>query len=233
MNEKRTGVSTYNMGMESPVVGSRATATGTTALINEGNQRFWVSIDDMRKAIEELIYLTIQLEQQMRPEGYYYMKGRYIQFPPGDPRTTLALRLAVSSETINRDLEVQQMQLLMAVTNDYYMRLNQAMMLVANPQFPPQAKMMAVSTMEASSKLVRKFVERFDIEDLDAIVPSVLATLQQMSAMMQQAQQMGAIPPGGAPGIPPQAQAAMQGGGAGAQGPVAGPAQQPPPTTIQ
>jgi len=226
MNEKRTGVSVYNLGMESPTVGSRATATGTTALINEGNQRFWVSIDDMRSAIEELLYLTIQLEQQMRPEGFFFERGRYIQFPPGDPRQSIALRLNVSSESVNRDIEVQQMQLLMQVVNDYYMRLNQAMMLIANPQFPPQAKLMAAQTMEASSRLVKKFVERFDVEDLDAVVPSVVQTLQMMSQMMSMAGGQGGQPtvaaaPTGGPaaptqgirGGPPQAFGPPQGGG--------------------
>jgi hypothetical protein len=227
MNEKRTGVSVYNMGMESPVVGSRATATGTTALINEGNMRFWVSIDDMRRAIEELLYLTIQQEQQMRPEGYYFESGRFIQFPQGDPREKLALRLSMSSESVNRDLEVQQMQMLMQVVNDYYMRLNQAMMIVANPQFPPQAKFAAVQTMEASSKIVKKFVERFDVENLDEVVPTILGALQGMASAMQAAGGMNATgqgPMAQTPPGPPQAVPQRPGGGPGA-----GP--QPPPAS--
>lgn len=227
MAEKRTGVSVYNMGMESPTVGSRATATGTTALINEGNMRFWVSIDDMRYAIEELLYLTIQLEQQMRPEGYYFEKGRYIQFPQGDPRQVIALRLSISSESVNRDIEVAQMQMLMQVCNDYYQRLNQAMMLIMNPQFPPQAKMMAAETMMASSIIVKKFVERFDIEDLDAVVPTVMSALQSMGGML------GAMQ-GGPPGMgqPPQApQGPVRPGAPGGPRPMAGPpagVQRPP-----
>jgi hypothetical protein len=226
MNEKRTGVSVYNLGMESPQVGSRATATGTTALINEGNMRFWVSIDDMRAAIEELLYLTIQQEQQMRPEGYFFEKGRYIQFPQGDPRTSIGLSLKLSSESVNRDIEVQQMQLMMQVLNDYYMRLNQAMMLIMNPQFPPQAKLMAAQVMQASSVIVKKFVERFDVEDLDSVVPTIMSSLQQMGQMM------GAI--GGSPGQPPQAAAGVPPGGPqppqlpppGGPGPIGN----PPPT---
>lgn len=221
MNEKRTGVSVYNLGMESPQVGSRATATGTTALINEGNMRFWVSIDDMRKAIEELLYLTIQQEQQMRPGGYYYAKGKYIQFPQGDPRQSIGLRLRLSSESVNRDIEVQQMQLLIQVLNDYYMRLNQAVMLLFNPQFPPQAKMMALQVMEASSKIIKKFVERFDVENLDEVVPSIMQALQQMGGMMQsQMNGPGQIPP-------PQPGAAPAGPGRLPSGP--GQAPIPPP----
>jgi len=225
MNEKRTGVSVYNMGMESPTIGSRATATGTTALINEGNQRFWVSIDDMRRAIEELLYLTIQQEQQMRPEGHFFELGRYIQFPQGDPRTSIGLSLALSSESVNKDIEIQQMQLLMAVLNEYYARLNQAMMLITSPQFPPAAKIMATMTIEASSKVVRRFVERFDIEDLDTVVPTVLSALQQMQFLLQGQMQnagpqgMGSPtpvgPPGGGGGVPPGPPALPPGNGAG------------------
>lgn len=213
MNEKRTGVSVYNMGMESPTVGSRATATGTTALINEGNQRFWVSIDDMRHAIEELLYLTIQQEQQMRPEGYFFEKGRYIQFPQGDPRQSFALRLSLTSESVNRDIEVQQMQLLIQVLNDYYMRLNQAMMLIVNPQFPPQIKLIATQTMMAASVIMKKFVERFDIEDLDGVVPTVLSALQAMAQVIGGAQNAGTM--GGAQAGPPGAVPPSTAGGPG------------------
>jgi hypothetical protein len=223
MNEKRTGVSVYNMGMESPTIGSRATATGTVSLINEGNQRFWVSIDDMRRAIEELLYLSIQQEQQMRPEGHFFAKGRFIQFPQGDPRTTIGLSLALTSESVNKDIEIQQMQLLMAVVNEYYSRLNQAMMLITSPQFPPAAKMMAAVTMEASSKIVRRFVERFDIEDLDATVPTVMGALQQMSFLLQ-----GQMGPGGG-GAGPQGMGSPQQLGPGGPGAPAPGGSVPPP----
>lgn len=199
--EKRTGVSVYNLGMESATVGSRATATGTTALISEGNIRFWVSIDDMRRAIEELLYLTIQQEQQFRPGGYEWAPGRYIQFPPGDPRLTLGLKLSLSSESINRDLEVQQMQLLIQVLNDYYMRINQAGAILFNPQFPEPQKMLIFQTMNAAAVVMKRFVERFDIENLDMIVPTVLSALQGFGAAMGAAGAPGGM--AGPMGLPP------------------------------
>jgi len=205
--EKRTGVSIYNMGIESATVGSRATATGTTALIAEGNQRFWVSIDDMRHAIEELLYLTIAQEQQMRPDGYEWAPGKYIQFPPGDPRLTLGLKLTITSESVNRDLEIQNLQLLMQVLNDYYMRLMQLGGMVLNPQFPPPQKMLAMQVMTSAGIIIKKFVERFEIEQIDAVVPTVMQALATMSqTMMGGAGGPGAMagpPPGGAPGAAP------------------------------
>jgi hypothetical protein len=164
----------------------------------------------------------------MRPEGYFFEKGRYIQFPPGDPRQTIGLRLSLASETVNRDIEVQQMQMLMQVVNDYYQRLNQGMMLITNPQFPPQAKMMAMETLMASSVIVKKFVERFDIENLDEVVPTVMSALQSMAGMQgqmatgqppaQPGGPSGQPPMGAAPGQPPQGPSGPPGGRA-PQGP--------------
>lgn len=125
-NEKRSGVSAYNMGVESPVAGSRATATGTTALISEGNIRFWVSIDDMRDALTELMYATLTLSQQYKPEGLTISADRVLKLPQGDLRQFFGLNLAVTSEKINRDIEIQNFQILINALNEYYARLMQA-----------------------------------------------------------------------------------------------------------
>jgi len=211
--EKRSGMSSYNLGMESSTVGSRATATGTTALISEGNIRQWVSIDDMRDALVELLYLTIQMEQQYRPEGFEWTPGRTIQFPQGDVRTSLGLKLKVTSEQVNRDLELQQLQVLMQVLNEYYARLSGAAMMIFNPQVPPPAKMAAAQIMIASHNIVKRFVDRFDVENADMIVPDIQTILQGAQAIGQ-----------GAMGGPPQ-----PGQGAPPQGPGGGPPQGPGP----
>jgi hypothetical protein len=204
-------MSSYNLGMESSIVGSRATATGTTALISEGNIRQWVSIDDMRDALAELLYLTIQLEQQYRPEGYEYIPGKRIMFPQGDVRSSLGLRLKVTSEQVNRELELQNLQMLMTVLNEYYMRLSQAAMMMFNPQVPPQAKQTSFMIMMASQDLIRRYVERFDVENVETIVPNIQTILMGVA---------GAPPPelGGVPGAPTPGSAmgpGMAPGGAG------------------
>jgi hypothetical protein len=212
LTEKRSGMSSYNLGMESSIVGSRATATGTTALISEGNIRQWVSIDDMRDALAELIYLTIQLEQQYRPEGHEYIKGKQIKFPQGDVRTSIGLTITITSEQINRDMELQNLQILMTVLNDYYARLSQAAMMMFNPQIPPPAKLVAFQIMMASQDLIRRFVERFDVENLETIVPNLADILQGVSGSGQ-GNVAGPAGPGqaGAPGGPgPGAGAGVQ-----------------------
>lgn len=213
-NEKRTGVSAYNMGVESPIAGSRATATGTTALISEGNTRFWVSIDDMRFALQELLYLTIGLEQQMRPEGTPISNEKTITWPEGDVRETIGLTLSITSEKVNRDIETQNFQMLIGVLNEYYARLMQLAGMLLNPQFPEQQKQLATQVMTASQNLVKRFVERFDVENIDELVPGVMQATQMIGGMLGPGQMAGAqqgnpgalpgAPPGGPPQLPPQ-----------------------------
>jgi hypothetical protein len=212
--EKRSGISSYNMGVESGVAGSRATATGTTAIISEGNMRFWVSIDDMRAALVDLLYLTLQLEQQLRPEGTPITEDRALQLPQGDLRESFGLRLHISSEKVNRDIEVQNFQVLIQVLNEYYMRLMQAAGMILNPQFPPPMKMLSIQVMMASANVVKRFDERFDVENVDELVPMMDQALQLiqaaggMSGPGNMAPNAGALPPSGG-GVPPSGPAGM------------------------
>lgn len=209
--EKRSGVSSYNMGLESTVVGSQATATGTTATIAEGNIRFWLSIDDLRHAVQELLYLTLQQIQQFAPEGMQY-EGKTLVLPPGDPRISVGIKITLTNESANRDVELQNMQLLMGVLDGYYMKLNQLMAVLLNPQFPPPMKLVANAVMEASSNIVKRFVERFDIENIDQVVPNLQSIF------------------GGGPNGPGQAgpvAAPSTAGPAGLLGPGVGPAAPP------
>lgn len=201
--EKRSGVSAYNMGVESGVAGSRATATGTTALISEGNMRFWVSIDDMREALVDLLYLTLQLEQQYRPEGIPLSADRVLQLPQGDLREMFGLILHLSSEKINRDLEIQNFQILITILNDYYARVMQAAALIMNPAFPPGQKFIIMQVMEAAHNLVKRLVERFDIQNIDEVVPGLTQALNMLGGISAPPPSpMGALP-GGAPQGPP------------------------------
>jgi len=217
--EKRSGVSSYNMGLESSVVGSQATATGTTATIAEGNIRFWLSIDDLRHAVQELLYLTLQQVQQFAPKGLVY-EDKVLKLPPGDPRMAFGLKITLTNESANRDVELQNMQLLMSVLDGYYMKLNQLVGVLLNPGFPEPMKVVAMAVMEASTNIVKRFVERFDIEDIDSVVPNLQSIFGGGQGGAGQAQPIagpgaagppglsGPPPPGGppqapAPGLPP------------------------------
>lgn len=217
MTETSTGVSAYHLGMESAIVGSQATATGTTALINEGNTRFWVSIDDMRDAIADVLYLTIQLVQQMAPQGVKIADDRIIQFPQGDVRTAIGLTINMASEALNRDVELQNLQVLMAVLNEYYARLMNASAMIMNPNFPQEQKVVAIQIMSSAHDIVRRFVERFDIENTDTIVPNLITIISKAMNPNGTPNTAPGAPSAGSPGnLPPGApQVAPMGAGAG------------------
>lgn len=209
--ETRTGISSYHLGMESTIVGSRATATGTTALINEGNVRFWVSVDDMRAALEQCLYLTIQLIQQYQPEGVELSPGKVVIFPQGDVRTSLGLALKLTSETINKDIEIQNLQVLMQMLQQYYGQLLNASAMIFNPQMPPEQKAAAMAVMSSAHDIMKRFVDRFAVESVDTIVPDLMTILQQS---MGAANAAAGTPPQGGPGL--------------GQPPALGPASAPP-----
>ena len=225
----RSGVSDYNLGNESSVAPSRATATGTTALIQQGNIRFNVSIEDVRKAIEELLYLTIQQEQQFRPEGTPVGDGTVITWPEGDPRTAIGLKITLTSEVINRETEIQSFQILFQILTQYYERFMQSTAMVMNPQFPPQLKIAAIQVMNATHNIIKRLVERFDIENVDEVVPNIVASMQAMVGGLN-----GLGTPGqnvGGPAGPPQGNAGAGPPGTAPQNGAGGfPGGAPPPT---
>lgn len=59
--EKRTGISDYLTGRESPIVGSRATATSTLALIQEGTRRVEQVLENIRNGLAEAVMMCFYL----------------------------------------------------------------------------------------------------------------------------------------------------------------------------
>lgn len=228
MQQVRSAVSDYNLGVESTVVGSRATATGTTALIGQGQIRFNVSIEEMRSAIEELLYLTIQQEQQFRPEGTPLPSGELLKWPPQDPRLAIGLKIRLTAAQINRETEIQGFQTLFGILTEYYSRFMQAVGLIMNPAFPAGMKIAAIQVINAAQQIVKRMVERFDIENVDEVVPSIISAMQAMLGGVNAASGMGApgsAGPSGAPVAPggaPPAGAAPAPGGAGLPPPSPG-----------
>ncbi len=108
--ERRTGISDYSLGMEAI---ARPTASGTLALIQEGNRRFEIVTLLIRPALAEAYMQAVQLYQQYYPEGKAFLlmgeKGeaveRLMRFPEGNIRERLWFEIVASSASLNRDIE--------------------------------------------------------------------------------------------------------------------------------
>lgn len=199
--ERASGISDPQLGRESQSLGSRATATGTLAMIQEGNRRFDLNVRDIREAGSEVGRRVLELNQRFRPKGASYFvegeDGRYVEavldLPPAFSASKLAVELTASTATINRETEKQGLIGLLGVVTQYYERLVQAGMVVFNPQAPPELKELVVRMSQGAKHIVDRIVQDFDIRDVNTVVPALLAD-QSMKEM-----QGGPIPGAGNP----------------------------------
>src|SRR5574342_200607 len=177
--ERRSGVSDYSLGRESSVIGDRATATGTIAIIQEGNRRFDLNVRDMRDALGDIGRLLLQLNQQFRPEGAAYFvqgdKGDFTEQILDMPQEYIAHKLGVelmaSTATINRQVEQQALTALMGILMQHLQTGQQAAMMMTNPQVPAEAKEFTAKAFGGISEIVKRITQTNDMRDLDMLVP--------------------------------------------------------------
>ena len=202
--ERTSGISDPQLGRESQSLGSRATATGTLAMIQEGNRRFDLNVRDIRESGGEIGRRVLELNQRFRPRGAsYFVEGADGQFveailnlPPEFSASKLAVELTASTATINRETEKQGLIGLLGVVTQYYERLIQLGMLISNPQAPPQLKELGVRCAQGAKHIVDRIVQDFDIRDVNTVVPALLQN-EQMSEAYNAPAVGGGVPQGG------------------------------------
>ena len=216
--ERRSGVSDPQLGRESQP-SSRATATGTLALIQEGNRRFDLNVRDMRHALSKLGKHVLQLNQQFRPRGLaYFVQGEAgrltemtLDLPQAYIEHRLGVELTASTATINREVEKQGLIALMQLQQQFGQELLSYAQIVGNPQLPGGLRETAMHVAEARAALMQKVLHAFDQKDAETLIPT-------LEAMENDALQ----PSLGGPGIPGNP-GAVEPGGPGASPPGAGP----------
>lgn len=220
--ERRSGVSDYALGRESNQLGSRATATGTLAIIQEGNRRFDLNVRDMRAGLSDAGKLLLQLNQQFRARGSTYLvlgeDGRFAEMTLDLPLVYIADKLGVeltaSTATINKQVEQQGLIALMGILIQNMQLGQQAAALVVNPQVPAEMREYTAKAWGGITDLVRKVAQTFDQQDIDALVPMAIAEgLENVGNGQPQQGSIGG-PPGGASSD--NLLGAIRGNGAGA-----------------
>lgn len=229
-SERRSGVADYQLGRESNVMGNRATATGTLALIQEGNRRFDLNVRDVRDCLGAVGKKLLILNAQFRPSGMaYFVKGQdgelieqVLNLPDEFLADGIGMELTASTATINREIEKQGLMAMMGTLTQYYQQLIQISGIAMNPQTPPPVQQMAVQMADGARYLMSMIVQTYEIRAVDTLLPPSLADQMQADtdANAQQppgpqggagpnqngagvAPAMGA-PPGGEAGMPPE-----------------------------
>jgi hypothetical protein len=189
MVEKRTGVSDYLTGRESPILGSRATATSTIALINEGTRRVESTLENVRQGMAEVIenalYIWIQYGTEAVEDLIWQgddtallIKEFFDQVSEVNVHGGLSVTLSATDANDNKQSR-QQMQLaiinIMMQALEKMLSLGQAA-LMAQEQLPAYTQM-AAATMEAGRAMLTDLLKRYDVPDPDAYVPDLMRFL--------------------------------------------------------
>jgi hypothetical protein len=216
--EKRTGISDYLTGRESPIVGSRATATSTVALIQEGTKRVEEVLENIRvgiaEVIENCVYIWIQygLGEIGDDETAQQVRKFFSSVNQSNVNGSIAIDLAATDAMNNRQIQQQIALAIINVMMQYYTKLVEAGQLAmqAAQQMPDLAELIK-ATMHASRELFKDLLTKYDIPNPEDYLPALEDFLAQPTA----GQGVTGLPSGGP-------------GGPGGAPVVAGPAAAPP-----
>ena len=209
--ERRSGVSDYALGRESSVVGSRATATGTLAVIQEGNRRFDLNVRDIRDILGNVGQCVLELNQQFRQPGHAIIfQGEdglaveaVLDLPPQFIGDRLMVELTASTATINKQVEQQGHMALLGTLIQNMQLGQQAAQIIFNPQAPAEMREHTIKAMAGITEMVRRIAATFNQKDGDSLVPMVIAEGAQNNGIIGQSVGNGTpglAGPGGANG---------------------------------
>lgn len=239
MVEKRTGVSDYLTGRESPIIGTRATATSTIALIQEGTKRVEQVLENIRQGFSEIIQNCMDIWIQFGlgdldelvfgdDDSGQLVKEFFTQIATKqNVNGLIAFDLSATDATGSRQVQ-QQMQLsIIQVMMGYLEKLLQAgSEAIQAQQAAPEFSLMVVDVMNAARKMFKELLQKYDIRNPEDYLPDLEKYIH---AQPVNGQGGGQVPPGG-PGGPGAAPGLPASSGANVGGPPGGP--QPVGTSI-
>lgn len=240
--EKRTGVSDYLTGRESPIVGSRATATSTVALIQEGTKRVEETLENLRVGFSEIAEMCIYIWHQYGTGGIEERifddadREKIVKFFDSldriDLGSSLHIELAATDASNNKAVQQQtQLALIQTFMVFYEKLITAAQGAVQASQLSPALAELIGQTMTDARQMFYDLANKYEVPDPGSYLPELdqfLATIGVSGARTptalagfggpSQIPGMAGIP-GQAPG-PPGSVQAPGGGGSGTNGSV-------------
>lgn len=211
--EKRTGVSDYLTGRESPIIGSRATATSTLALIQEGTKRVEEVLENIRNGLAEVLencfYIWIQYGLEglddlvwADDETATLLKEFFAEMSVENVRGGMAIDLTATDAAGNRQA-MQQMQLqIIQVMMQYLEKLlavGQAGLQAQ--QMMPEFSAMIVDVMKAARQMFKDLLQKYDIRNPEDYLPDLEKYLN-VGKQISDQQGAGGVGQGPASGVP-------------------------------
>lgn len=209
MSEKRTGISDYLTGRESPIIGTRATATSTVALIQEGTKRVEQVLQNFREGfaeiIENCIYLWIQYGVDDIDDLVFgdddtgrLVKEFFDTMRAENVNGSMAFELSITDANTNKQAQQQiQLALIQQITAYYGKLIEAAQLAVQTQQSVPSLSKLVVDVMDASRKMYLDLLSNYNIVNPDDYLPSIDILLAGSGIPG-----FGPVPPGPQPGVP-------------------------------
>lgn len=187
-HERRTKVTDYTLGKESTMLKSRATATGTLALLQESGRHFDLVINNTRQAFVEVAYQIIELYAQFRPEKIFAVDGGDENWEEiGLPDNLRNLRedydfyCTATSLAVNKEIEKQTNLLLLQQLGGIFQQMLNLLMLIFNPQMqlPDEVKQFIVSVIKSYYKMADDLIRSFEKMDVEQYLPELPDIIKQ------------------------------------------------------
>lgn len=186
-HERRTKVTDYTLGRESSLVKSRATATGTLALLQESGRHFDLVINNSRQAMVEVSYQIIELYMQYKPEKLFSVLGKDKQFSDvylpevSNLREEYEFYCSATSLSVNKEIEKQTNLLLLQQLGTLFSQMINLMMMVFSPQMnlPDELKEYVINILKSYHFMAQELVRSFEKIDIDKYIPELPDIIRQ------------------------------------------------------
>ena len=232
-HERRTKVTDYTLGRDSSILKTRATATGTLALLQESGKHFDLIIKQTRQAMQELAYQLIELYQYYDPDKVFRMLNEdgALQDEFGLPediknvREEFSFYAIATSLTVNKEIEKQSNIMLLQQLSAIYEKMFTFINIIYAPQvnMPDDVKRFVMDVVRSyyniATEIVRSF-EKVDVSDYVPELPDIIKAARNGQPAPDMVSQLGALIGGQGEGTitegPPEASglAGLFGGGA-------------------
>jgi hypothetical protein len=188
--EKRTGVSDYLTGRESPIVGSRATATSTLALIQEGTRRVDAVVENIRGGFAEALSMVVDCWIQYGvgdvddivfagDEVHELVNEFFNKMGQQNVNGMFAVELMATDATNSRAAQ-QQAQLAIIQTMMVYLQkvVEVAQVVTQSAQQSPQLAQFLGEVMDSARHMYTELLTKYEIRNPEEYLPDLDAFLK-------------------------------------------------------
>lgn len=183
--EKRTGISDYLTGRESPIIGSRATATSTVALIQEGTRRVEEVLENIRVGFSEMMQNCIYIWMQYGLDGIddlvfgddevaNQLKEFFDTVTEDNVYGALAFDLSATDAANNKAIQQQVQLAIIQVMMTYLNKLVEAGQLaISAAQQQPDLTGLIGEVMKSARNMFKDLLSKYDINNPEDYLPDL------------------------------------------------------------